>query len=270
MARACGNLGLCYYSTGDYGRAREQHEQHRAMCEALGYRAGVARACGNLGLCYISTGDYGRAIYYFTQQYDMAKELQVEKHQAKSAFKMGVAIRLHVRADRQAAAASPALSPAAGASRVPGPRSSASAHLEDRVKKAATWLVTALAAGHGSASLHMAHLAFDAGVDDRALDHLKDYLSWCVARGRDSCAGCCQRRGEDAPMLTCSGCRVARFCSADHQKMASKSVAAGGNVWTGRHKDICGLLGKWRGVEKDGVSPDSLRADLLEFLRQRQ
>ena len=71
-------------------------------------------------------------------------------------------------------------------------------------------------------------------------------------------------------MLTCSGCRVARFCSADHQKMASKSVASGGSLLTGRHKDICGLLRKWRGVEKDGVSPDSLRADLLAFLRQRQ
>jgi len=32
--------------------------------------------------------------------------------------------------------------------------------------------------------------------------------------------------------------------------------------------DICELLGRWRRVEKDGVSPDSLRADLLEFLRQ--
>ena len=36
----------------------------------------------------------------------------------------------------------------------------------------------------------------------------------------------------------------------------------------GRHKDICGLLGKWRGVEKDGVLPDSLRTDLLAFLQQ--
>ena len=70
-------------------------------------------------------------------------------------------------------------------------------------------------------------------------------------------------------MLTCSGCRVARFCSADHQKMASKSVASGGSFIHGRHKDICGLLGKWRGVGKDSVSADSLRADLLAFLRQR-
>ena len=52
VARACCNLGNCYFSTGDYGRARELHEQHKAMCEALGDRAGVATACANLGLCY--------------------------------------------------------------------------------------------------------------------------------------------------------------------------------------------------------------------------
>jgi hypothetical protein len=47
-------------------------------------------------------------------------------------------------------------------------------------------------------------------------------------------------------MLTCSGCRVARFCSADHQKTASKNTALGGSLTTGRHKDICGVLSKWR------------------------
>jgi len=270
VARACSNLGNCYDSTGDFARAHEMHEQHRAMAEALGDRAGVSMACANLGCCMSSTGEYMKAISYFETQHAIAVELELAKDQVNAVFNMGAAMRMHVRADRQAAAASPPLSPAAGASRVPGPRSSASAHLEDRVKKAATWLETARAAGHGDASLHLAHLAFDAGVEDLALDLLKDFLSWLVARGRDWCVGCRQRRGEDAPMLTCSGCRVARFCSTDHQKMASKSVAAGGNVWTGRHKDICGLLGKWRGVEKDGVSPDSLRADLLEFLRQRQ
>jgi len=66
-------------------------------------------------------------------------------------------------------------------------------------------------------------------------------------------------------MLTCSGCRVARFCSADHQKMASKKAALGGNLTTGRHKDICGVLGKWREVVKDGVAPDSCTADLVAF-----
>ena len=54
-------LGNGYLGTGDYARARELHEQARAICEALGDRAGVAKACCNLGLCYKRTGDYGRA-----------------------------------------------------------------------------------------------------------------------------------------------------------------------------------------------------------------
>ena len=52
----------CYYSTGNYGRAREMHEQRKAMAEALGDRVRVATACGNLGKCYDSTGDYVRAL----------------------------------------------------------------------------------------------------------------------------------------------------------------------------------------------------------------
>ena len=58
-------LGVAFQKTGDYGRARELLEQERAMAEALGDRAGVARACGNLGLCYeqplyyASTGKLG-------------------------------------------------------------------------------------------------------------------------------------------------------------------------------------------------------------------
>ncbi len=137
------------------------------------------------------------------------------------------------------------------------------------MREAEKWLQTALDLGHATARLHLARLTFDAGQEDTALAHLQDYLSWCVERGRNRCAGCYQTRGEDAQMLTCGGCRVARFCSADHQKMASKSVASGGSLLEGRHKDVCGVLGKWRQqVVKDGMSPDVLRADLLAFLRQ--
>jgi len=38
---------------------------------------------------------------------------------------------------------------------------------------------------------------------------------------------------EDTPMLTCSGCRVARFCSAGHRKIAPAKVALGGSPTTG-------------------------------------
>ena len=42
VATACSNLGSFYHSTGDYGRMREMHEQHKAISEELGDRARVA------------------------------------------------------------------------------------------------------------------------------------------------------------------------------------------------------------------------------------
>jgi tetratricopeptide (TPR) repeat protein len=153
---------------------------------------------------------------------------------------------------------------------VQGPDSSASSCLDHKVCEAKKWLQAALDGGGGTtmdARLHLARLTFEAGQKDSALVYLKEHLSWSVQRGRDWCGGCDQLRGEDTQMLTCSGCRVARFCSADHQKMASKKGALGGDLIRGRHKDICGVLGKWRKVVKDGVSPDSCNSDLLAFLR---
>ena len=137
------------------------------------------------------------------------------------------------------------------------------------MREAEKWLQTALDLGHAAARLHLARLAFDAGPEDTALAHLQDYLSSCVEQGRNLCDGCYQTRGEDVQMLTCGGCHVARFCSADHQKMASKSVASGGGLLQCRHKDVCGVLGKWRRqVVKEGKSPDSCRKDLLAFLQK--
>jgi tetratricopeptide (TPR) repeat protein len=255
VARACGNLGLCDYRTGDYGRARELHEQCKAISEALGDRAGVAWACGNLGNCGLNTGDYGRAISYFTEQHAIAKEIQVVHGQAKAALGVGVALRLEVRANVRGRAA--------GASELPG----SPACRDDGVREAEKWLQTAVDLGRPAARLHLAHLAFDAGSEEMALAHLEDYLSWCVEQGRNRCAGCFQTRGEDAQMLTCGGCRVARFCSADHQKMASKSVASGGSLLEVRHKDVCGLLSKWRlEVVKRAMPPETLRMDLIAFL----
>jgi len=261
VAAACANLGFCHLSTGEYGQARELNQQARAICAALGDRTGLSMACGNLGRCCLNTGDYGQAISHFTQQYDMAKEMQVVPEQAHAALGVGVALRLEVRASARGGAA--------GASQLPGPPASAAACGDDGVREAEKWLQTALDLGHTAARLHLAQLAFDTGPEDTALAHLQDYLSWCVERGRNRCAGCSQTRGEDAQMLTCGGCRVARFCSADHQKMATKRVASGGCLLEGRHKDVCAVLGKWRQqVVKDGMSPDVLRADLLAFLRQ--
>jgi hypothetical protein len=124
------------------------------------------------------------------------------------------------------------------------------------VLEAAKWLQAALDGGDAFAKLHQAHLTFYAGQEEAALGLLKEHLSWRVQRGRDTCAGCGQTRGEDTPMLTCSGCRIA------------KKAALGGCLKTGRHKDICGVLSKWRNVVKDGVAPDSCTADLVAFLQR--
>jgi hypothetical protein len=136
------------------------------------------------------------------------------------------------------------------------------------MREAAKWLQAAFDGGRPFANLHLSHLSFYAGQEDAALAHLKEHLSWRVQRGRNTCAGCGQSRGEDTLMLTCSGCRVAKFCGAEHQKMASKKAALGGSLTTGRHKDICGVLRKWRDVVKDGVAPDSCPVELVAFLQR--
>jgi hypothetical protein len=113
-------------------------------------------------------------------------------------------------------------------------------------------------------------MRFNAGQEDAALVLLDSKsTSRGVCTGDVTLAPACeQTRGEDTPMLTCSGCRVARVCSVDHQKMASKKAALGGNLITRRHKDICSILGKWRQVVKDGVAPDLCTADLVAFLQR--
>jgi hypothetical protein len=61
-------------------------------------------------------------------------------------------------------------------------------------------------------------------------------------------------------MLTCRGCRAARLFqrrSPKVKKMASEKAALGGSLGTGWHKDICGVLSKWRDIVKDGVPPSS-------------
>ena len=118
------------------------------------------------------------------------------------------------------------------------------------------------------AELHRAHLAFDAGQKKEALHHLKLYLSRCLVFARERCAGCRQVRGDDAPMLICEGCGVARFCNSDHQRMASSRTVRGGSVWEGRHKDICGVLRTWRQVVK-GVDSSILQSFAAEMPNRR-
>jgi len=263
VATACGNLGICYGRTGDVEQARALHEQQKAICEELGQREGVATACGNLGNCYCSTGEYMKASALFETQFALLKDLGLAGKQASAALGKGVALRLQVRADRRALALA-----CKDAEMGEEEQILRQEWLRDSEQEAEKWLQTAREGDAALASLHLAHLAFDASREDTALDHLKEYLTWCVVTGPRYCEGCEQRRGEDAPMLTCDGCRVARFCNPEHQKIASKAISKGGSMVLGRHKAVCAALGKWRQVVEKGQAPDACRPDLLAFLQQ--
>lgn len=256
VATTCDNLGLTYQRTGQYVQARKLHELSKAISEEIGNRPVTACACQNIAKCCLNTGDHQQAILYFTQNYEMAKEMQVEAEQGEAALGIGIALGLEVRAKAQGPQCEQ-----------PAPPVCTFVSDDDTVKEADKWLQTALQLGYTTARLHLARLAMDVGTEDAALQYLHDYLSRCVEQGRNHCDGCCQTRGDDAQMLTCGCCRVARFCSVEHQKMASKRVAEGGSLLQGRHRDVCGLLCKWRQqVVKGGKPPAVLRTDLLAFL----
>ena len=81
-----------------------------------------------------------------------------------------------------------------------------------------------LAVKHGfvnwkiEAQMYLACVAMFKGSEDEAVVLLSQHLQgWLDHIGRRVCAGCGQMRGEDAPMLTCDRCRVARcVCKCCH------------------------------------------------------
>jgi tetratricopeptide (TPR) repeat protein len=270
--RAYGNLGTCHMHLNDYVKAAACFEAQHVMATSLKLAHEQCHAALYMGVTLTLRVRAAR------QGTAAGADQSPGPHSHSSAYwavRVGRCPPAGVPLHCPPRARLPAEAPSTPARVMPsgGPhRSTAtifrSACLEDRVREAAKWLQAAFDGGHAFAKLHLAHLTFEAGQEDAALAHLKEHLSWLVQRGRDTCAGCGQTRTEDTPMLTCGGCRVARFCSADHQRMASTRAAFGRSPLTGRHKDICRVLRKWREVVKGGVSPDSCTADLVAFLQR--
>jgi len=149
------------------------------------------------------------------QQWNIAQEANLPCDLVGSSFGQGVCLWAQARAEHHAAVATSAL---------PGTVFPA-AYIES-LRSAAQWLGTAseLAKTHrfveqGDALLHLSCVWFDLGKETEALAALKQFLQEEVDRARRQCRGCRQSRGEDAPMLTCGGCGVARFCSEKHQRL---------------------------------------------------
>ena len=260
------NLADCCESLKQYDTAIGLLEKARVIIQEFGERADVLRTVEVLGRCKTALGKYEQAITCHTEQWAIAQELDLAHAQTNAALNLGVVVWAQARVKH---------GNAAGASTTPSASGHPAAYMES-MRASAQWLRTALqfAQTHrsgrcerdsASALLHLAFLAFDTGEKEEALDRLKQYLQAEVDSARSYCRGCMLQRGDDVPMLTCSGCSVARFCNEDHQGRASRKGRQGQPV---RHKDMCSLLRKWRQVKKGNATAESCTPDLLAFLRQ--
>ena len=72
---AYGNLGIAYFSQGDFAKAIEYHTQDLAVAKELGDQGGEGRAYANLGCAYQSQRDFIKAIKYQAQDLAIAKEV---------------------------------------------------------------------------------------------------------------------------------------------------------------------------------------------------
>jgi len=299
---ACCNLGLCYTPQGQYDKAIVVHQQARAILKKLGDRAGEGSTCLNLGVnyeflgqyntaakfleeawlivrevgsqadqeqtlaslgrCKTALGEYAQAIICHTKQWALAQELDHARAQVCSALNMGVALRVQERIEHRHAV---------DASNMPSAHGCLGAYMCNASRCFETALRLAQTSGfiieQEEILLHLSFLRFNTSKDEVALHLLKQSLQIQVDNGRHWCRGCGQQRGEDVPMLTCSGCGVARFCNEDHQRMASKKGS--GSLRTAvRHKHICPLLKQWRHVVRGKAVAESCAADQLAFLRR--
>jgi hypothetical protein len=177
VGTACGNLGHCYCSMGQYGLAIELHQECKKIAEEVGDWAMLAGACGNLCTCYTQDGQFVQALPYGKQCYQISREVQLRNEELQSAHDVGTVLRL--------------------------------ASLPE---EAENWLRIALEGGLSRTHLQLARLMFDTGREQGALFHLKLYLAWCMEGARGECKGCGQVRGEDAPMLKCSGACLYYHC----------------------------------------------------------
>jgi tetratricopeptide (TPR) repeat protein len=87
---ALNNLGIAYYSLGDYRQAIECHEQNLTIARDVSDRKGEGYALGNLGTAYYSLGDYPRAIAYYEQYFAIARESGDRQGEGQALSGLGV------------------------------------------------------------------------------------------------------------------------------------------------------------------------------------
>ena len=228
----CNNLGLSYTSLKQYDKAIELFEQSLAIKEELGDKSKQAETCLELGRCLSRHGQHDRAVACLKHAWAVYQQLGDEMDQVRAAGTLGEALWARARAEHHQAAPDAASS------------GGVSAAAADTLQDAETWLQTALDMAVNLRSLnfrmdlqmHLAYVAMLKGDEDEAVELLSQHLQgWVDDVGRRRCAGCWQVRGEDAPMLRCDGCHVARCVNAATPVLCGAETAMLAVRWlTGR------------------------------------
>ncbi|MCY7391262.1 MAG: tetratricopeptide repeat protein, partial [Leptolyngbyaceae cyanobacterium CAN_BIN12] len=90
--QSLGNLGIAYYSLGNYGKAIKSHEQSLAIAREIKDRRGEGQSLGNLGNAYYSLGNYDKAIESQEQRLAIAREIKDRQGEGQSLNNLGNAL----------------------------------------------------------------------------------------------------------------------------------------------------------------------------------
>ena len=219
-----GRLAMCYRSLKQYDTAIEVCEQSLAVANELGDRLEQTKTRANLGYCLSQQGQHERAVACLKQACADFPESRPTPETGKTgelaaaATLLGSALwaqalaELHKNHPDATISAQPA-----GAATSCSEISSACANIMHDAEK---WLRRALEAPVNGeqlsdvrlmeARMHLACVAFVKGDKEEAVELLSQHLQEYMRDRRQHCAGCGQRRGQDAPMLSCEECRVVR------------------------------------------------------------
>ena len=249
LGQAYDHQGMCFRGMGLLDKAVEAHTQSVEFLGRLNNKDPKTRALLQLALCLRERGDYDEAIPKFKETIRAFRELRDNHREGRASLDLGICLYLKARKICKSCAS------------LEGPYDDRPKCIPDSVIEMLresqmhmehsdavySNVATEPAAGrHLASQLHLSHVHYLLGNKALAVNKLNIYLEFLMAIGRARCMGCGQIRGEDVAMMACSGCMVARFCNAEHQKLASKASGGVGGAIGCRHSRICWLLNSWR------------------------
>ena len=251
QASFANNVGICFQELKRFAEARKEYEHCWRLCMQEGSPEGQARACVRLGSIFLQQGAVLRGVLCLRKASMVFQELKLLGDLADASVLLGRGI-IH------------------GRDKLPWP-------VADQQHRAAVFLNAALRVSkandlhptHMASRMYLALLALWCGDADEAVQQVESYLDLCVGEvGPKYCIGCLQKRGVDAPMMVCGGCRVARFCNELHQSMTWKGSPEHFSYGI-RHKDVCPLLKQWRLITKGRAEKTAALREMMLRVLQR-